>query len=797
MSGKPAARQGDMTQYGGPIVQGSAGVRIGAPTGVACSVCPGGMTSGNPVNPLLGAKVLPGETDLALPGPLPFILSRTYSSYRTKTPAPVGIFGPGWKAPSDIRLQIRDDALVLNDNGGRSIHFEPLLPGEAVYSRSESLWLVRGGKAAQPDGHTLARLWASLPPDIRLSPHLYLATNSAQGPWWILGWSERVPGAEDVLPAPLPPYRVLTGMADRFGRTLAYRREAAGDLAGEITGVTDGAGREFRLVLTTQAQRAEEARKPHTASLSSPDSPRPLSAPSFPDTLPGTEYGADSGIRLSAVWLMHDPEYPENLPAAPLVCYDWTPRGELAAVYDRSGTQMRHFTYDDKYRGRMVGHRYAGRPEMRYRYDDTGRVVEQLNPAGLSYRYQYEQDRITVTDSLNRREVLHTEGGAGLKRVVKKELADGSVTHSGYDAAGRLTAQTDAAGRRTEYGLNVVSGDITDITTPDGRETKFYYNDGNLLTAVVYPDGLESRREYDEPGRLVSETSRSGETVRYRYDDAHSELPATTTDATGSTRQMTWSRYGQLLAFTDCSGYQTRYEYDRFGQMTAVHREEGISLYRHYDNRGRLTSVKDAQGRETQYEYDAAGRVISLTNENGSHSDFSYDASDRITHRTVNGDPAEQWQYDEHGWLTTLSHTSEGHRVSVHYGYDDKGRLTGERQTVENPETGELLWHHETGHAYNEQGLANRVTPDSLPPVEWLTYGSGYLAGMKLGGTPLLEFTRDRLHRETVRSFGSRAGSNAAYEPRQPDGCKLKTAPVRPVVAARSAEYVCSEDLFY
>ncbi|OVD70523.1 hypothetical protein UQ31_25745, partial [Escherichia coli] len=94
-----------------------------------------------------------------------------------------------------------------------------------------------------------------------------------------------------------------------------------------------------------------------------------------------------------------------------------------------------------------------------------------------------------------------------------------------------------------------------------------------------------------------------------------------------------------------------------------------------------------------------------------------------------------------------------------HYGYDDKGRLAGERQTVHNPETGELLWQHETEHAYNEQGLANRVTPDSLPRVEWLTYGSGYLAGMKLGGTPLVEFTRDRLHRETVRSFG-----NNAYE---------------------------------
>ncbi|STP45938.1 YD repeat-containing protein [Escherichia coli] len=59
------------------------------------------------------------------------------------------------------------------------------------------------------------------------------------------------------------------------------------------------------------------------------------------------------------------------------------------------------------YRGRMVAHRYAGRPEMRYRYDDIGRVTEQRNPAGLSYTYQYEKNRIIITDSLNRCEVLH------------------------------------------------------------------------------------------------------------------------------------------------------------------------------------------------------------------------------------------------------------------------------------------------------------------------------------------------------------------------------------------------------
>ncbi|HDY2739108.1 TPA: RHS repeat protein, partial [Escherichia coli] len=809
----------------GSIVQGSAGVRIGAPTGVACSVCPGGVTSGHPVNPLLGAKVLPGETDLALPGPLPFILSRTYSSYRTKTPAPVGSLGPGWKMPADIRLQLRDNTLILSDNGGRSLYFEHLFPGEDGYSRSESLWLVRGGVAKLDEGHRLAALWQALPEELRLSPHRYLATNSPQGPWWVLGWCEQVPEADEVLPAPLPPYRVLTGLVDRFGRTQTFHREAGG----EITGVTDGAGRHFRLVLTTQAQRAEEARQQAISGGTEPSA--------FPDTLPGyTEYGRDNGIRLSAVWLTHDPEYPDNLPAAPLVRYGWTPRGELAAVYDRSNTQVRSFTYDDKYRGRMVAHRHTGRPEIRYRYDSDGRVTEQLNPAGLSYTYQYEKDRITITDSLDRREVLHTQGEGGLKRVVKKEHADGSVMQSQFDAVGRLKAQTDAAGRTTEYSPDVVTGLITRITTPDGRASAFYYNHHNQLTSATGTDGLELRREYDESGRLIQETAHNGDITRYRYDNPHSDLPCATEDATGSRKTMTWSRYGQLLTVTDCSGYVTRYDHDRFGQVTAVHREEGLSQYRAYDSRGQLIAVKDTQGHETRYEYnaagdltaviapdgsrngtqydawgkairttqggltrsmeyDAAGRVIRLTSENGSHTTFRYDVldrliqetgfdgrtqryhhdltgklirsedeglvthwhydeADRITHRTVKGEPAEQWQYDERGWLTQISHLSEGHRVTVHYGYDEKGRLTGERQTVHHPQTEALLWQHETRHAYNAQGLANRCIPDSLPAVEWLTYGSGWLAGMKLGDTPLVEYTRDRLHRETLRSFG-------------------------------------------
>ncbi|ENV0822621.1 RHS element core protein [Salmonella enterica] len=846
MSGKPAARQGDMTQVGGPIVQGSAGVLIGAPTGVACSVCPTGEASpkyGNPVNPLLGAKVLPGETDIALPGPLPFVLSRAYSSYRTKTPAPVGLCGPGWKLPSDLWLQLRGDGLILNDNGGRSVHFEPLAPGEIQYSRSESFWLARGGAASQHNSHPLSVMWGMLPEAVRLCPHIYLATNSPQGPWWVLGWAERVPGADEALPAPLPPYRVLTGVVDGYGRRLTYHRDGA--YGGAVTAVTDSTGRRYRLVLTTQAQRAAQAASASSSSLSpAPSSfpsfsspPSPRSPSSWSETLPVTACGEDSGIRLSAVWLVEDPACPDALPSQPLVRYGYTARGELEAVYDRSGAEVRRFEYDAGQPGRMTAHRYAGRPASRYRYDDAGRVTEQVNPEGLGYAFAYEKNKITVTDSLGRREVLHTEGEGGLKRVVMKASADGSVTRSRYDASGRPEWQTDATGRKTTYSPDVATGKLTAVTGPDGRKTKYSYNDRQQLTTTVYPDGLRSTREYDERGRLTAETSRTGETTRYSYDNPQSELPSGIHDATGSSKTMRWNRYGQMVAFTDCSGYETKYEYDRFGQMTAVHREEGQSIYRSYNRRGQLTAVRDSQGRETRYdyndagdlitvtgpdgnrtetqydgwgkalsttqggltrrmEYDAAGRVTQLTNENGSHSAFTwdtldrltqqtgfdgrgqrygydltgkltqsededlvthwhYDASDRLTHRTVNGLEAERWQYDEHGWLTELSHLSEEQRVAVYYGYDNKGRLIRERQTVSDPQTNELLWQHETLQGYSEQGLANRFKPDNLPPVEWLTYGSGYLAGMKLGDMPLLEYTRDRLHREVLRRFGS------------------------------------------
>ncbi|EFB9482006.1 RHS repeat-associated core domain-containing protein, partial [Escherichia coli] len=447
-------------------------------------------------------------------------------------------------------------------------------------------------------------------------------------------------------------------------------------------------------------------------------------------------------------------------------------------VYDRSNTQVRSFTYDDKYRGRMVAHRHTGRPEICYRYDSDGRVTEQLNPAGLSYTYQYEKDRITITDSLNRREVLHTQGEGGLKRVVKKEHADGSVTQSQFDAVGRLRAQTDAAGRTTEYSPDVVTGLITRITTPDGRASAFYYNHHSQLTSATGPDGLEIRREYDEWGRLIQETAPDGDITRYRYDNPHSDLPCATEDATGSRKTMTWSRYGQLLSFTDCSGYVTRYDHDRFGQVTAVRREEGLSQYRAYDSRGQLIAVKDTQGHETRYEYnaagdlttviapdgsrngtqydawgkaicttqggltrsmeyDAAGRVIRLTSENGSHTTFRYDVLDRLIQETdlipegvirTDDERTHRYHYDSQHRLVHYTRTQYAEPlVESRYLYDPLGRRVAKR-----------VWRR-------ERDLTGWMSLSRKPQVTW--YG--------WDGDRLTTIQNDRTRIQTIYQPGS------------------------------------------
>ncbi|MBW6086210.1 hypothetical protein KZ779_07740 [Escherichia coli] len=82
MSGKPAARRGDMTQYGGPIVRGSRRCKNWrAHRRGVLGMSGRGDDFGQPGKSAAGGqKVLPGETDLALPRPAAVHILSTHST---------------------------------------------------------------------------------------------------------------------------------------------------------------------------------------------------------------------------------------------------------------------------------------------------------------------------------------------------------------------------------------------------------------------------------------------------------------------------------------------------------------------------------------------------------------------------------------------------------------------------------------------------------------------------------------------------------------------------------------------
>lgn len=473
--GKPAARQTDLTKKGGPIIQGSNTVLIGTSGGVACSACPGGVTEGNPVNPLLGAKVLPGEEDFALPGPLPFALTRSYSSHQSPQPAPVGLLGPGWWLPGEASLahvpgeSDSPGALRLHDGRGRCIAFEPLAPGEIAHSASEGLWLVRCGTGHLPGaaqgGHAarLAGLWNALPAAIRADARITVATASPLGPWWVFAPTSAGVAATAAVAATGSEgggHRdALHGLCDRFGRVQRHERHADGPFAAHLRTVTDGAGRRYRFELERIA-------------------------PATPSAPPAHGWGPDAGVRLMAVWLEADPHQPrEALPLA-LVRYAYTMRGELARVIDHTGRTVRQFDYADAaYPGRMTGHAHAGRPMTHYTYDTLGRVVSQATPDGLDLHFDYtplpadpaasppqpERASTLVTDSMGRQRRYVFSGQAGLARVAERIEADGARFAWRHDSAGRLLERTDPLSRSVRHDIDAATGLVVGTTDAAGR----------------------------------------------------------------------------------------------------------------------------------------------------------------------------------------------------------------------------------------------------------------------------------------------------------------------------------------
>ena len=422
-----------------------------------------------------------------------------------------------------------------------------------------------------------------------------------------------------------------------------------------------------------------------------------------------------------------------------------------------------------------------------YRYDGRFRLIEAINAAGESERYDYDDRHV----------------------ILQRQLAGGASFYwewQGLGPASRCVrhwasfAQMDS---RYTWGED---GSVT-VRHLDGSQEVYVHDERARLVRKVEPDGGEHLKAYDEQGRLIAEQDPLGAVCEYRYDDVGrlvalmpaDEAPTSyeyrngflhtrsrgqavwtyrrnargdvivSIDPDGRRTEYAYDAHGQLLARYDPDGGEHRFAWSRLGQLTEEILPDGGRRCFSYDALGRLLSRKDEHGALTHYRWDAVGRLLQVTLPSGATRTWSYNAYGKVT--------AER---DEQGRLTRYEYADDLHLVSrrlnpdgskLKYRYDSARLLlteieneSGEKYQLDYTPNGLIRQQvgfdgQRTTYAYDLNGHLLEKTEHGEDGSQWVTRyqrdAAGRLRVKTLPDGQAIEYRYDEMGRLVYVNDGS------------------------------------------
>ena len=522
-----------------------------------------------------------------------------------------GSFGYGWTMPYDVRVTLyRDDSVDVRHADGRTHHYtwngsgyDPPAGVHDVLVRTATGWQL-----TTPDETT----------------YTFEEMDVGEGR--------------------------LVELRDRRGNSLTFTYEASG----EMTGVSDGAGRAVTLHYTDG----------HVTQI---------------DDFAGRSYS-----------------------------FEYTD-GDLTAITDANGG-ARRFQYDERHR---MTHEWDEEDYLYLQsvYDDRDRVIEQIDAGSTHSFFDYDPiNRVTIfTDNLGHQEVYHWDE---LDRVTGEQDASGAQVTNEYDADYNLVAVTDANGHTTRYTYDD-RGNVTSRTDPlDGYSlyasdvTRWAYDEHNLVISMtnalddtwlyaydehgnlvhtVAPDGSQTWAAYNAWGQPLVITDAVGHATRYVYDTYGNRIH--TIDPAGNVVTSTYDLAGRETSYTDANGHAVHFEYDGNDNVTrivdprgndstfqydgndlltrSVDRRDAERLYR-YDENLKLVAERDPEGNWTTYGYDDLYRRVVMTDALGSVTRYAYDEAGRLLSVTDPLSATTRYEYDAVGNQTAVIDPL-GHRTRMVY----------------------------------------------------------------------------------------------------------------------------------
>jgi RHS repeat-associated protein len=247
-----------------------------------------------------------------------------------------------------------------------------------------------------------------------------------------------------------------------------------------------------------------------------------------------------------------------------------------------------------------------------------------------------------------------------------------------------------------------------------------YYVDRDpegMLAAIHDGDGVRARLTYDEHGNLATETQARGATTRYRHDALG--RPIEQTDAIGRTSTVrydvlgavlelrhpdgtslaaTYDRLGNLATTTDTLGHVTRLEHAGTGHFARVTQANGQIYRLVYDEDERLTQIVNPRLERYEFEYDHADQIVAERTFDQRLLSYRYNKAGRLVRVDY---PEDEWREFSHDKLGNVLE-DRGEDVQIVFDRDALGRV--EKATCQDV-TGKVVTEF-------ERDVCGRVTAD-------------------------------------------------------------------------------------
>jgi len=559
----------------------------------------------DPVDVATG-HVVDEDTDLSLPGLIPLVWKRSYSSGRNDRTGALG--RGGWTHSFESWVTPREGGFTLVDEEGREVYFIAAKEGASAFHRGDrkTLTVERGGAFQVRDHQT--RL---------VSDYRPLA-----------------PGEKALLHA----------VRDPFGHALAF--DYQGD---RLTRISDTAGRELRLTWNDQNRivRLEVWAALPAAQGETPQAPELRQWVDYAYHVSGElssvknalghgeRYEYDGHHRMTRKTLANGVSFHYEYDGdTGRVAHAWGDGGLLEVQLEidpARHTTLVHGSWEPKVytwneQGLVVRHAAHDNMFVRERvFDDDGYLLSESNAAGEKTEWKYDQggNLVSLKDAAGNETRWEYTGDLPVRRI----SPDGLTAQYTYDGNGQLTAVTHPTG--ASYAISYdAHGRLATIHGPDGPLWAFGYDAHHNAAWERTGRGAVTRHAYDALARPVGRLDALGRQVRVDYDGLGQ--PVTVRFADGTSARSVYDARGNVIEFSDPLGQTTRMEYGGTGVLRKLVRPDGQAWAFHYDQDERLHEIVNPGHESYQFSYDVEGRVVRERTFDGRRIEYTYNKAERL-----------------------------------------------------------------------------------------------------------------------------------------------------------------------